>query len=368
MSFFAQDRATALVDTRVLAANFRAVRAFVSKPERPVRVMAVVKANAYGHGMAQAVPALLAAGCADFAVATANEAFEVRKLAPFARVLVLGYTPPHLASRLAAARVEQTVFSLAYAAALSRRLDGTPLSVHFKVDGGMCRLGFDPADTGGILAAAALPFLSPRGLFTHFPVADSDPGATRAALARFTACRDALREKGLCLLSHAAASAALLTLPAAWLDMVRPGIALYGAPPVPTDLPLSPALSLVAPVVQIHAVPAGTPVGYGGRFITARVSRIAAVPVGYADGFARALSGFTVTVLHEKNCFSCPVVGSVCMDQLMLDVTDTPAAPGDTVLLYDDPRPVAAALGTIPYEVLTALSPRVTRSEKGDLT
>lgn len=365
MSFFAE-RATATVDTAVLAANFAAIRAHVSAGRKKPRVMAVVKANAYGHGMAQAVPALLAAGCADFAVATAEEAFEVKKLAPSARVLVLGYTPPAKAPVLAAAGVTQTVFSCDYAAALSKALSGVSLCVHFKVDGGMCRLGFDPADTAGILAAACLPKLLPRGIFTHFPAADSDPAATRAALARFAACRKTLTGAGLPLFAHAAASAAVLTCPAAWLDAVRPGIALYGVPPVATDLPLSPALSLTAPVVQIHAVPKGTPVGYGGRFVTARESRIATVPIGYADGFPRALTGLTVTVLHEKGRFSCPVIGSVCMDQLMLDVTDTPAEPDDTVLLYDDPRPVAAALGTIPYEVLTALSPRVARRKKGD--
>ena len=119
-------------------------------------------------------------------------------------------------------------------------------------------------------------------------------------------------------------------------------------------------------MVQVHAVPPGTSVGYGGRFTTTRESRIATVPLGYADGFPRALTGFAVTVLHEKTPFSCPVVGSVCMDQLMLDVTGTPAAPGDAVLFWSDPRPAAARLGTIPYEILTALSPRVTRKKKGD--
>ena len=369
MSCFAasvQDRATASVDIRVLTANFAAIRDHISAGRKKPRVMAVVKANAYGHGASLVVPALAAAGCADFAVATAEEAIEVHKLAPSARVLVLGYTPPAKAPMLAAAGVTQTVFSYDYAAALSKALTDVPLYVHFKIDGGMCRLGFDPADTAGVIAAASLPKLLPRGIFTHFPTADSDPAATMAALARFSACRAALAGAGLPLFAHVAASAALLTCPAARLDAVRPGIALYGVPPVPTDLSLSPALSLTAPVVQVHAVPKGTPVGYGGRFVTARESRIATVPIGYADGFCRALTGFTVTVLHKKSRFSCPVVGSVCMDQLMLDVTDTPAEPGDTVLLFDDPRPAAAALGTIPYEVLTAISPRVARRKKGD--
>lgn len=364
MSFFAE-RATATVDTAALTANYKAIRTRVSAGRKRPRVIAVVKANAYGHGAALVVPALAAAGCSDFAVATADEALEVKKLAPSARVLVLGYTPPAKAQALAAAHVTQTVFSYEYAAALSNALADTPLCVHFKVDGGMCRLGFDAADTVGILAAACLPKLLPCGIFTHFPTADSDPAATAAALARFTACRRALTDAGLPLFAHAAASAAVLTCPAARLDAVRPGIALYGVPPVATDLPLSPVLSLTAPVVQIHAVPKNTPVGYGGRFVTTRESRIATVPIGYADGFFRALSGFTITVFHKKSRFFCPVVGSVCMDQCMLDVTGTPAEPGDTVLLYDDPRPAATALGTIPYEILTALSARVIRKKKG---
>ena len=364
VSFFASDRATALIDTRALAANFNALGNYVKTARKPPRIMAVVKADAYGHGASTVVPVLLAAGCIDFATATADEALIVRKLAPFANILVLGYTPPKRARQLAAAGVTQTVFSLDYAQALSSVLIDAALAVHFKIDGGMCRLGFDAADIAGIRQAAALPHLLPRGLFTHFPAADTDPGATAVMLERFIRCRTDLAGSGLALFAHAAASAAMLTLPDSWLDAVRPGIALYGVPPVKTDLPLSPVLSLTAPVVQIHTVPAGTPVGYGGCYVTKRESRIAAVPIGYADGFFRALTGFSVTVSHRNNRFSCPVVGSVCMDQLMLDVTDTPAAVGDTVLLYDDPRPVAAALGTIPYEVLTALSGRVKRSVK----
>jgi alanine racemase len=146
------------------------------------------------------------------------------------------------------------------------------------------------------------------------------------------------------------------------LDAIRPGLALYGISPVPTDLPLSPVLSLHAPIVQIHEVTEGTPIGYGGDFITRQKSRIGVLPIGYADGFSRRLSGLSVTLSHKKKSFPVPVVGRVCMDQLMIDLTETPARVGDTVCLWRDTAAIADQLSTIPYEVLTALSPRVVKT------
>ena len=158
----------------------------------------------------------------------------------------------------------------------------------------------------------------------------------------------------------AAASAALLTLPETVLDGARAGIALYGLPHLPVA-GLRPVLSLHAPIVRILSVPAGTPVGYGGDFITKRPSRIGTLPVGYGDGLPRALQGLTVSLHCQKGSFSIPLVGKICMDLCMADLTDTPARVGDEVCLFDSAAPVAHRLGTIPYEVLTALSPRVKR-------
>ena len=348
-------RAFARVDTAALASNFGLLAARAAG----ARVIAVVKANAYGHGVSLAVPPLLAAGCRDFAVATLGEALAVRALAPDAMVLILGYTPPDRADLLAAADITQTVFSLDYARALAAR--GRRIAVHIKIDGGMCRLGFSPRDTRGVLAALRAAPLVPTGIYTHFPVADTDPRATRKALTAFLTLRGTLAARGYPLFAHAAASAALLTLSEVALDGVRVGLSLYGLPPVSTDLSLTPVLSLHAPVVQIHRVPTGTPVGYGGDFITRRPSRIGTLPVGYADGFVRAMQGFALSLTCGKKSYPLFPAGRICMDQMTVDLTDTPARVGDTVTLWQDARAPAAHLGTIPYEILAMLSPRVTR-------
>lgn len=360
---FPATRAFALVDTDAIRHNFCLLRALARRTNRHARVIAVVKANAYGHGAAAIVPTLCAAGCDFFAVATEAEAVTVRKLAPNADILILGYTPPARVRSLVENRLIQTVFSAEYAAALAASAvaaDCRP-TVHLKLDCGMCRLGFSPDDIQALLRICRRDRLHVTGLYTHFPNADSDPTQTAAALQRFLTCRRALAQAGFPLLAHAAASAALLTLPEGVLDAVRPGIALYGLSPVQTNLALRPTLSLCAPVVQLRRVPAGTPIGYGGDFVTAAPSLIATLPIGYADGFARALIGYRVSLHHGKKQFSVPVAGRVSMDQLTLDVTHTPAAIGDTVCLWESAAAPAERLGTIPYEILTAVSPRVER-------
>lgn len=368
---FAQARATAEIDTAALISNFATLQAHAArckKTGKPPRVIAVVKANAYGHGTALAVSAFLRAGCDFFAVATVDEAIAVRHFAPEADILILGYTPPCRAAELGVLHLTQTVFSPEYARALSSRAVacGALVEVHLKIDGGMCRLGFAPSELAPLLAAVRLPGLYPTGLYTHFPSADCDLPATRAALLRFLSCKAALEGVGLSLFSHAAASAALLALPEAVLDGVRPGLALYGIAPVKSELILKTALRITAPIIQIHSVTAGTPVGYGGSFCVARPSRIGTVPIGYGDGLPRRFEQAVgaLTLLHKKHAFSVPIAGHICMDQLMLDLTDTPATVGDRVLLWQDAAATAAALDTIPYELLTALSARVTRKEK----
>ncbi len=368
MSSYPDSRAFATVSATALQQNYRllAQRAAMGEvPARKPRIIAVVKANAYGHGTGVVVPALLRAGCDFFAVATLEEAREVRFLAPLADILILGYTPPAYASELAALDVMQTVFSPEYAAALSEGAlaAGVFLKIHLKVDGGMCRLGFAPEAIDELLCAASERRLQAVGIYTHFPVADRDKEATRAAFSRFLSCRQALCAEGLSLFSHAAASAALLTLPETVLDGARVGLALYGVSPVKTALPLTPALTLKAPVIQIRRVEAGTPVGYGGSFITARPSFIGTLPIGYADGVPRAFcrSVGRVRVFHAENAFSVPVAGHICMDQMMVDLTDTPVSVGDLAVIFDDVAAVAAALDTIPYEIFTAIGARVIR-------
>lgn len=359
-SRFARPRAVAEIDTRALSHNFRALSHACG------HTVAVVKADAYGHSLALAVPALAAAGCDFFAVASADEARKVRKLAPFAHVLLLGYAPIEEIPALASADITLTAFSLAYAEALSRAAGeaGVSLPVHLKIDGGMRRLGFSPEDESAVLRVLSLPHLRVCGIFTHFPCADTEKEETLHALARFNALRESLPVP---LFAHAAASAAALTLPKARLDAVRVGIALYGYPPVETALDLRPAMRVVAPVVQLRRVAAGTPVGYGGDFVCMRESVIGTVPLGYADGFSRALAGHRLTVLCEDRAYVAPVVGRVCMDYLMLDLTDIPAKEGETVCVFGDFAAAARHAHTIPYELLTAISARVPRAGKGAL-
>ncbi len=372
MSCFPTERAVAEIDTSALTHNYRLLAQHAKKSANGAknpRLIAVVKANAYGHGICLAVQAFLRAGCDFFAVATLGEAKQVRKLAPYADILILGYTPPQHAIDLSRLDLTQTVFSAEYAAALSKSatVSGVFVKTHIKIDGGMCRLGFAPEDLGGILTAVTKSNLTPRGLYTHFPVADTDLPATRAALCRFLACKNALATRGLSLFTHAAASAALLRLPETVLDGARVGLALYGIVPVATDLALKPALTLTAPIIQIHSVPANTPVGYGGCFVTRRASLIGTVPIGYGDGLSRRFGKAVghVTVLHKSSSCAVPVAGNICMDQMMLDLTDTDAKIGDRAVIFSDPRDVAAALDTIPYETLTAIGDRVTRIKKG---
>ena len=373
MCRFPDGRACAVIDTAALQHNFTLLDARAKKHAvggRPPRTIAVVKANAYGHGLALVVPALLAVGCSFFAVATAAEAISVRELAPSADVLILGYTPPREAPRLARLGLTQTVFSSDYAKELGKYAQAgkEKLQVHLKIEGGMCRLGFSPDSIGEIVAAASVPSLHATGIYTHFPCADCNKNATRAAFLRFLTCKGALNDLGLSLFAHAAASAALLEVPETVLDGVRIGLALYGISPTDDDHGLRPVMSLTAPVVQIHEVPVGTPVGYGGTFVTARPSRIGTLPIGYADGIPRRMRSDAprVRIKTQKGAFFAPIAGNICMDQLMLDLTDTPAEVGDAVLFFENIKTCAAALGTIPYELFTGIGPRVVRIARNE--
>ena len=357
---FSHARAVAEVDTKALSHNFRVLQHACT-----TRRIAVVKADAYGHSLSLAVPALLVAGCDFFAVATCEEGIAVRALAPTADVLVLGYLPLSQLKEAVAARLILTVFSAEQARALShaaRELALTP-RVHLKIDTGMHRLGL-LCEKNAIRPLFSLPNLQICGIFTHFPTADTDPDATRQTLAKFLSLQGELPAP---LFAHAAASAAALTLPEAHLDGIRPGIALYGYPPVKTALSLRPAMRVIAPVVQIKELAAGERVGYGGDFVTTRRTRIGTVPLGYADGILRTLAGFSPTVLCDGVRYRAPIVGRICMDYLMLDLTTVPAKSGQTVCVFEDFDAAARHAGTIPYELLTAISARVPRWEKGEI-
>ena len=358
------------IDLGAVQRNLVRVRAAVG---RDVAIYGVVKADAYGHG-AVPVARALEPLCNALAVSLVEEGLELRAAGIRAPIVVLGaYYGGHHDDVLAE-RLTPVVYDGGdldrFADAAGRR--GRRAEVHVKVDTGMSRLGIDARELAGTLARArGLVGVRLAGLCTHFASADvPDPSATREALARFELCLAEARRAGFeGIVRHAANSAAAVRFPEARLDAVRPGLALYGAMPsrnVP--LPgLEPALRLSTRIMAVHDVPTGTGVSYGGLWRAGRPSRIATLPVGYADGYPRHVQRAEALVAGRR----VPVVGAVCMDMLMVDVTDVPPAVaglGDAVTLIgrDGPEEItvddlAGWAGTINYEILCGISKRVPR-------
>jgi alanine racemase len=369
----APDRPTWLrIDLDGLAHNLRRLRQIAGVP-----LMAVLKADAYGHGAVRVARTALVNGATMLAVATLSEGRALREADITAPILVLGYTPPWQAREAVALGLTCTVFdrdvaqALAKAATTLRRV----ASIHVEVDTGMARLGLQPEQTLAFLQMlATLPALKVEGLYTHFATADeADTAFAEAQLGRFSQVLAEVTAAGLRPpLVHAANSAALLRFPTARFDMVRPGVACYGLSPGPaTPLPADfrPVLSFHSEVAQVHDHPTGTPISYGGTFVTPRPSRIATIPVGYADGLRRVPPWREVLVRGQR----APIVGRICMDYAMVDVSDIPGVKrGDPVVLIGTQGnaqittdEVAGWLGTINYEVVTGILARVPR-EVGD--
>jgi alanine racemase len=372
----APDRPTWVrIDLDAIAHNIRRLRAIAGVP-----LMVVLKGDAYGHGAVRVARTAVANGAAMLAVATLGEARALREADITAPILVLGYTPPWQAREAVLLGVACTVFDLDTVRALADAAVALQrqASVHVKVDSGMARLGLQPAEVGPFVQAlhacaypdGCCPRLRVEGIYTHFATADSaDESFARLQLRRFESVLAELTAAGLRPpLVHAANSAALLRFPQARFDMVRPGLACYGLNPSPeTPLPADfrPALSFHTEVAQVKTVPAGTPISYGGAFVTQRPSVIATIPVGYADGFRRAPPWREVLVRGQR----APVVGRICMDYALVDVTAIAGVRrGDAVVLigtqgdeWITADEVADWLGTINYEVVTTIFPRVPR-------
>ncbi|HVR04266.1 MAG TPA: alanine racemase [Polyangia bacterium] len=359
------------IDLGAVQRNFRRVREAVGPR---AAIWGVVKADAYGHG-AVAVGRALEPLCNALAVSLVEEGMELRAAGVRAPILVLGaYYDNHHADVLAH-RLTPVVYELGelerFAAAAERR--GRRADVHVKIDTGMSRLGLATAEVPRLLArAGALPSLRLAGLCTHLASADLPDGdVTREALARFDACVAAARAEGFVgLVNHAANSAAAVRFPEARFDAVRPGLALYGAMPSPyvALAGLEPALRLTTRVMAVHDIAPGATVSYGGLWRAPRPSRVATLPIGYADGYPRHVRDARALVRGRR----VPVVGAVCMDMLMVDVTDVPAvrdgdlvtligADGGEVIGVDD---LAAWAGTVSYEILCGISKRVPRALK----
>ena len=372
------------IDLSALAGNVRALRRRIGTRRL---LYAVVKANAYGHGADLIAPAVLRAGADRLAVAAANEAIALRQAGVDAPILVLGYTPPELAETLLeyalTATVHEARTALAFAEAASQQ--GQPLTVHLKVDTGMHRLGIDHADALELCARLERNVhLRLEGIYTHFSTADeADQRYSQEQLRRFTTLLERLASAG-CRppIAHAANSAATLALPQAHLDAVRCGILLYGLSPSserPVPPEMRPVLSWKARIAQVRRLNAGEPVSYGNTWRAPDARTVAVVPVGYADGFPRSPRNWQRVLVGGCEA---PIVGRVCMDQTVVDVTEIVASGGsvaqdDEVVLIGSQQDasilaevVANRLGTINYEVtsrLMARLPRIALAEDGPL-
>lgn len=363
------DRAWIEINYQNLKHNWK-----VLKGAMPIgcRMMAVVKADAYGHGAERIAIYLQKLGVDAFAVATVNEGIRLRKAGVHSEILILGYTDPRRAEDIYKYRLMQTLIGREHAVGLARQ--GYPIKAHIKIDTGMHRLGFDYVDADGIADCFSLPELEISGIFSHLCVADSmdicDVAFTQLQIQRFYRLLDDLAARGISIpKTHLQSSYGLLNYPELKFDYVRVGIALYGVhselnTQTKLRLGLKPVLSLKSRIAQIRQVCAGETVGYGRSFTAQRDSKIALIPIGYADGVPRALSCGKGKVLIRG--YSAPIIGRICMDQLSVDVTDVPnVCTADTVTLLgcNQADPVTAEqwakqTGSITNEILSRLSVR----------
>lgn len=378
----------ALIDLDALGHNYQTLKEHIQRTSHDTRVIAVVKADAYGHGAKACTEQLLACGCRFFAVARIEEAVDLRQVCRAANVeaeiLILGYTPPEYADVLAEHDVTQALLSPAYAQSLEKAAKTAHVCIktHIATDTGMGRVGFrarsdeDVESTVDAIAdTVKLPHLCVCGMFTHLANADGESEACRADTARqislYGALKKRLEARGIAIPFHhmcnsAATAAACKGGDLPLFDAVRVGIALYGgAAELHKHLSLRPVMRLEADVTHLQPLKKGERAGYGGAYTAARDMTLAVVNVGYADGLLRSCSGATVLLRHADQTHEVPIVGRVCMDCCMLDVTGTDACVGDTVTLFGDTPERLSALSrhanTIDYELLCAASARVKR-------
>ena len=357
------------IDLDAISANIDAIRFKTGVP-----VMAVVKADAYGHGAIQ-VARLLQGKCAFFGVSSMLEAMELRQAGLTTPILILGHTPPSAFPTAIREGIRPTIFHYEDALALSEAAlqVGKLAPFHFAVDTGMSRIGFQVSQASADLCAkiAALPGLDPEGLFSHYATADcADLSRAEHQRQLFDQFCAMLRQRGVTIrIRHMNNSAGLMNFPHHY-DMVRAGIVTYGMYPSsevsPDLLPLRPALQFLSRVTHVKTLPAGREVSYGGTYVTQKDTTIATVPVGYADGYRRSLSGKFYVLIRGKRA---PILGRICMDQLMVDVTDIPGVTsGDRVTLVGKDgaeeitmEAIAAAADSFNYEFVCGISRRVPR-------
>lgn len=361
----------ASIDLAALTHNLSQIRERLSPQSH---IMAVVKANAYGHGAIEVSRALVASGVGRLAVASVQEGIALREAGINADILVLvdlfdKHVQDLIAHRLTPVITEQRLLpALAEAAASGKQ----PFGIHIKVDTGMGRLGFSPVELASLFnALPGWKSLRIEGFMTHLADSDGqDPSHTEQQLKTFRGLLEQVEQRGITIpFVHVANSAAIVRYRQSHFSLVRPGIMLYGYHTLPENIPsprLEPLLSLRSTVMQLRSIKPGETVSYNRTFVAKRPSTIAVLPVGYADGYSRRLSNQGSVLIKGKRA---PIVGLICMDMTMVDVTDIPSVRvGDTVTLIGRDGQdaiwadeLAGWTATIPYEVLCALGPRIPR-------
>ncbi len=366
-------RTWAEIDLDALAHNYKTLRDRIGAN---VKFLGVVKADAYGHGSVQVSRLLQELGADYLAVSSIDEAIELRLNDITMPILILGHTPKEQVSRLIEYNITQAVTCKAKALEYSEEAVkcGGTLKIHIKVDTGMSRLGYlcdgDYFDTGveGICEGCSLPGLYAEGIFTHFAVSDEPGDACKAYTEhQFQLFTDVIKNVEEKLgrrfaIRHCANTGAVARYPETWLDMVRPGLLLYGYGEFADELGLEPVMSLKTTVSTIKTYPAGTAISYGGIYVTDKTTRMGVIPYGYAHGFFRALSN-RCTLMSDEG--PVPQRGKICMDMCMIDLTDKMQIDvGSEIEIFGKKNSInvmAALANTIPYELTCAVSKRVPR-------
>jgi len=361
----------ATVNLAALAHNLSCITRYLS-PD--CEILAIVKANAYGHGAVETAQALVRQGIGRFAVASLDEGIALRHAGINASIVVLGALFEQQIADLVANTLTPVISDGRILSSLTKaaRSHQAPYPIHLKVETGMGRLGFSPKELLSLLDSSLVQRpLQVEGLMTHLADADGkDTAFTEQQLGVFRTVLEQVRQRGVTLpFVHTANSAAIVRFPAAHFSLVRPGIMLYGYHTLPTTVPapdLKPVLSLHTTIAQLRTIPRGGSVSYNGTFVATRPTRIAVLPIGYADGYSRRLSHRGSVLIQGRRA---PIVGLVCMDMIMVDVTDlAPVHVGETATLIGQQGgesiwadEVADWIGTIPYEVLCGIGSRVPR-------
>ena len=356
------------VNLQTLRENYLKLKTYTQS-----EMMPIVKADAYGHGLIPVVKTLIACGAQRYGVALLEEALEIKAVFPDLTILILGATELDQWDDLVKEDIIPAIFKLSQAQALSEAAvkQNKTARLHIKIDTGMNRIGFRERDFADIMKISALPNLFIEGIFTHLATSDQrNLTFAREQLSRFEAFYDKLKKAGLTIpIRHAANSAAILQFPESHFELVRPGISLYGLTPssqMSAATGLEPVMSWKAKVSLVKSIKTGETVSYGRTFQAAYPTRVATIPVGYADGLRRALSNQGEMLVHGKRS---TMIGRICMDQTMLDVTKIPGVQvGDVVTIlgkdgYDQitATEMAEWLETISYEVICGISNRVPR-------